>query len=57
MHKLGDQWIETIDGVEHMVKAVEGPCERCDIDHTCNLSVNCPMAYRLIAKDAWNRRA
>lgn len=23
MHKLGDQWIEIIDGQEHMVKAVE----------------------------------
>ena len=32
--KLGEHWIEMIDGQEHMLKAVEGPCERCDISHT-----------------------
>ena len=34
MHKLGDQWIEIIDGQEHMVKAVEnttGNCKGCDL--------------------------
>ena len=34
MRKLGEQWIEVIDGKMHMYKAVEGPCERCDISHT-----------------------
>lgn len=30
MRKLGDQWIEIIDGKEHMVKAVEGEnCQGC----------------------------
>lgn len=37
MHKLGDQWIEIIDGVEHMVKAVETtvhpPCGLCMYSH------------------------
>ena len=51
MIKLGDQWIEVIDGKMHMYKAVEGPCERCDISHTCNLSADCHMERGLIAKD------
>lgn len=30
MHQLGDQWIELIDGAEHMLKAVEGgSCSGC----------------------------
>ena len=30
MHQLGDQWIEIIDGQEHMVKAVKGDeCRGC----------------------------
>lgn len=37
MHKLGDQWIELIDGEEHMVKAVETtvhpPCGLCMYSH------------------------
>ena len=51
MHQLGDQWVEIIDGQEHMVKAVEGPCERCGVSHLCNLSADCPMDWGLIAKD------
>ena len=51
MKKLGEQWIEVIDGKKHMLKAVEGPCERCDISHTCNLSADCHMERGLIAKD------
>ena len=50
MKKLGEQWIEEIDGKKHMVKAVEGLCEKCDISHTCNLSVDCHMERGLIAK-------
>ena len=50
-HKIGDQWIEVIDGKRHMVKAVKGKCERCVISHTCNLSVGCHMELGLIAKD------
>lgn len=37
MRKLGDQWIELIDGEEHMVKAVETtvhpPCGLCMYSH------------------------
>ena len=37
MHKLGDQWIEMIDGQEHMVKAVKTtvhpPCGLCVYGH------------------------
>ena len=51
MHKLGEQWIEVIDGKMHMYKAVVGSCERCDISHTCNLSVDCYIESGLIAKD------
>ena len=52
MRALGEQWIEEgSDGKRHMYKAVEGPCERCDISHTCNLSVDCHMERGLIAKD------
>jgi len=31
MHKLGDQWVEVIDGQEHMVKAVDSTynCNGC----------------------------
>ena len=30
MKKLGEQWVEIIDGKEHMVKAVEGDeCHGC----------------------------
>ena len=50
--KLGEQWSKKAeDGKMHMYKAVEGPCERCDISHTCNLSVDCHMERGLIAKD------
>lgn len=49
--KLNEQWIEVIDGKMHMYKAVEGPCERCDISHTCNLSADCHIECGLIAKD------
>lgn len=51
MKELGEQWVEVIDGKKHMLKAVEGPCEKCDISHTCNLSVDCHMERGLIAKD------
>ena len=51
MYKLGEQWVEELNGKMHMYKAVEGPCERCDISHTCNLSVDCHMERGLIAKD------
>lgn len=31
MHKLNGQWIEAIDGVEHMVKSEEGTdCSGCE---------------------------
>ena len=50
-HKIGEQWVEEIDGIKHMYKAVEGPCERCDISHTCNLSADCHIECGLIAKD------
>ena len=37
MHKLGDQWIEIIDGQEHMLKAVKTtvhpPCGLCVYRH------------------------
>ena len=49
--KLGEQWIEMIDGQEHMVKVVKGPCERCCVSHLCNLSSDCPMDWGLIAID------
>lgn len=49
--KLCEQWVEEIDGKKHMYKAVEGPCEKCDISHTCNLSADCHMERGLIAKD------
>ena len=50
--QLNEQWVEKgSDGKMHMYKAVEGPCERCDISYTCNLSVDCHMGRGLIAKD------
>ena len=49
--QLNEQWIEVIDGKKHMLKAVKGPCEKCDISHTCNLSADCHMERGLIAKD------
>jgi Lar family restriction alleviation protein len=49
--KLGEQWVEVIDGVKHMVKAVKGVCENCGVSHLCNLSSDCPMAWGFIAKD------
>ena len=30
MHKLGEQWIEELDGKKHMLKAVEGGEHWCD---------------------------
>ena len=52
MRRLGEQWVEKVsDGKEHMFKAVEGLCEKCDISHTCNLSADCHMERGLIAKD------
>ena len=51
-HKIDEQWVEKgSDGKIHMYKAVEGLCEKCDISHTCNLSVDCHMERGLIAKD------
>ena len=38
MHKLGEQWIEVIDGKEHMLKAVERAEENSHISarvHPC----------------------
>ena len=43
MHKLGEQWIEVIDGVEHMVKAVNGD-ENCGSVET--VWYNCPFRER-----------
>lgn len=51
MKNLGDQWIEIIDGQEHMVKAVKGFCENCCLSHLCNLSADCPMDWGLVGKD------
>ena len=59
MRKLGEQWIEVIDGQEHMVKAVK-PVELCQ---GCLYNGNgggcwwsgfddeCEMGYRFIIKD------
>lgn len=51
MRKLGEQWIEEIDGIRHMVKVVKGECERCCVSHLCNLSADCPMIMGFIGKD------
>ena len=50
-HKIGDQWIEVIDGKNHMVKAVKGFCENCCLSHLCNLAADCPMDFGLLGKD------
>ena len=49
--KLGEQWVEEIDGKKHIVKAVKGLCENCGVSHLCNLSSDCPMAWGLVGKD------
>ena len=65
MKNLGDQWVETIDGVEHMVKAVSGSdCKACAYGkmhesqrsmnnlHICDREDECPVNYEsLIVKD------
>lgn len=61
MHQLGDQWIELIDGVEHMVKAVE-PFELCQgCLFNCNQGGccwkgfdSCHMGSYFIIKDLGN---
>ena len=59
MKNLGDQWVETIDGVEHMVKAVESvrdlpemECGGCcfDVRDKCLRVDSCP-GINLIVKD------
>ena len=67
MHKLGEQWIEVIDGKEHMLKAVEGPkivnglmegntCHGCCYvdkwdDDCLNPNQACPVGKGVIIKD------
>ena len=58
MHKLGEQWIETIDGHEHMVKAVAPvfDCQGCMYlaEEGCvnsYLIINCGIGKRFIIKD------
>lgn len=41
MKKLGDQWVEIIDGVEHMVKAVAGVlCKGCMFSSMCLFGID-----------------
>ena len=58
MHKLGDQWIETIDGKEHMLKAVKPVdlCQGCSFN--CNQGGccwagfdDCRMGSKFIIRD------
>ena len=61
MHQLGDQWIELIDGAEHMLKAVNysDGCNGCiflrydpDEFYTCNRGrLGCPVDDEMIIKD------
>jgi hypothetical protein len=58
MHKLGDQWIEVIDGKEHMVKAVAPvfDCQGCMYlaEECCVNShqiLSCGIGKRFILKD------
>lgn len=54
MHKLGDQWIEIIDGQEHMLKVVDSTdnCNGCTFLgdsgiclHSSILEFECPVYY------------
>ncbi len=66
MKKLGEQWIEVIDGKRHMLKAVERPeeishisarvhpCFKCFFqmdDYDCAYPSVCDMQRRVIIKD------
>ena len=57
MRKLGEQWVEEIDGKKHMLKAVEGEnCTGCAFGkmhkgsglnniHVCDREDDCPLEY------------
>lgn len=64
MREIGEQWIEEIDGVRHMVKAVEGEsCKGCTFGmmrkgsglndiHVCDREDDCPLEYsNTVVKD------
>ena len=64
MKKLGEQWVEEIDGKRHMLKAVEGEsCKGCTFGmmhkgyglndiHVCDRDDDCPLEYaNTVVKD------